>query len=855
MGIINDQLLLDIVMNNIGSPPTKRMRLSGDDLSKISKDEIIQLYIKQQDVLGELQAKTTDFEREPGEKSKIAETSRRENVLVMRLATKEQELQQYAAQMAHIKKSQEDVAAKSLREALLDPAVNLLFDKMIDELKETKNKLEQAQSELSAWKFTPDSQTGKKLMSRCRTLIAENQELGKQLSQGKVAQLEAELALQKKYSEDLKQSQEELNEFVIQLDEEVEGMQSTIQLLQQQLNDARKEAERYKKLAQDVRPDDKTRTTDGDTDSIEMDVKRTENRKDKSERSFVKIEVGENQNDTVKHPKSPQERNNHSLEYNLNDDFDRQNEIGDENTQNGDQMEMDNENMGVKEGESETSTYSEHEIIDESQDSSPDMTPERDSSQNIEGDIESGDKKMDGDLHEGDINPMNDGEMYKVIDNGSDDDTAPLVDTADGSVPCEIDSLPKDPPTPTGEFIENFEHDESLDYEENIEEHEEIQVVEESIVEDAADDDRTKTDTVENGVIKDGDNEDIQEETDHAEDPNAKDETLKQEEAEVTEVQKQETHLQADTTPNRASTVPDEVITKTEAIPTSAEQTSTMMKLPNNKPELQLPPVNGPQAALSTLAHSFMQPAQVPLIGDPTAYLMNPHFQHIPSASAALAQQQAILAEQAMIYKSMLAQQQQHLVATDEKLLQSNDAADPAKAGDEYRKNVTPNPLVPGLPFTDPSTAAFLAQYKAMLAAQSMFVPGRDGKTPQVLAPRGLGLYPGLPLVQPSVLAPQQNSEHGTTNNVSASWPSGTAVSYAHHPLMTQGFLGTNATPGMMMYPNWTSQQVIAHPTVVDLDKHHGSGDHHPVSNGLPSQKNPDNTDTNPAKEEPQIVV
>jgi len=45
-------------------------------------------------------------------------------------------------------------------------------------------------------------------MSRCRTLIAENQELGKQLSQGKSAQLEAELALQKKYSEELKASGE-----------------------------------------------------------------------------------------------------------------------------------------------------------------------------------------------------------------------------------------------------------------------------------------------------------------------------------------------------------------------------------------------------------------------------------------------------------------------------------------------------------------------------------------------------------------------------------------------------------------------------------------------------------------------
>lgn len=51
------------------------------------------------------------------------------------------------------------------------------------------------------------SQNGKKLITRCRTLIAENQELGKQLSQGKTAQLEAELALQKKYSKELKVSQ------------------------------------------------------------------------------------------------------------------------------------------------------------------------------------------------------------------------------------------------------------------------------------------------------------------------------------------------------------------------------------------------------------------------------------------------------------------------------------------------------------------------------------------------------------------------------------------------------------------------------------------------------------------------
>lgn len=45
-------------------------------------------------------------------------------------------------------------------------------------------------------------------MAKCRMLIQENQELGRQMSQGRIAQLEAELALQKKYSEELKSSQD-----------------------------------------------------------------------------------------------------------------------------------------------------------------------------------------------------------------------------------------------------------------------------------------------------------------------------------------------------------------------------------------------------------------------------------------------------------------------------------------------------------------------------------------------------------------------------------------------------------------------------------------------------------------------
>lgn len=47
-------------------------------------------------------------------------------------------------------------SAAALRSALLDPAVNILIQKLRQELITTKSKLEETQNELSAWKFTPD---------------------------------------------------------------------------------------------------------------------------------------------------------------------------------------------------------------------------------------------------------------------------------------------------------------------------------------------------------------------------------------------------------------------------------------------------------------------------------------------------------------------------------------------------------------------------------------------------------------------------------------------------------------------------------------------------------------------------
>ena len=52
-------------------------------------------------------------------------------------------------------------------------------------------------------------------------LIDENEELGRQLSQGRVAQLQAELSLQKSANEEMQKNLDEMTGFVLQLDEEV----------------------------------------------------------------------------------------------------------------------------------------------------------------------------------------------------------------------------------------------------------------------------------------------------------------------------------------------------------------------------------------------------------------------------------------------------------------------------------------------------------------------------------------------------------------------------------------------------------------------------------------------------------
>lgn len=80
-----------------------------------------------------------------------------------------------------------------------------------------------------------DSNTGKRLMAKCRLLYQENEDLGKLTSNGRLAKLEGDLALHKSFCGELKKSQSEVELIIQDLDEEVEGLTSTIIILQQEL--------------------------------------------------------------------------------------------------------------------------------------------------------------------------------------------------------------------------------------------------------------------------------------------------------------------------------------------------------------------------------------------------------------------------------------------------------------------------------------------------------------------------------------------------------------------------------------------------------------------------------------------
>lgn len=148
---------------------------------------------------------------------------------------------------------------------LVDPAINIIFKKLKNELNATKAKLEETQNELTAWKFTADSNVGKRLMAKCRLLYQENEELGKIVSNGR---LQNDIEIHRNLCEELKRSQSECESLIQEFDLDVEGLTSNIILLTQKLKTLE---EKNVALEQDVRALKKSNEPSNDVDKLTTD--------------------------------------------------------------------------------------------------------------------------------------------------------------------------------------------------------------------------------------------------------------------------------------------------------------------------------------------------------------------------------------------------------------------------------------------------------------------------------------------------------------------------------------------------------------------------------------------------------
>lgn len=220
----------------------RRIQLSRDHIAELDKDQLVAKWYQQEAYINQLESAAEELGKQADNLQHELKTNeirykKRLHNVCMKLTLRDRKLAQLQEKLSQITHNQVPTPYQ-LECTLVDPALNLMFEKMKSEVESAKTRVEEMQNELSAWKFTPDSTTGKRLMAKCRLLHNENEELGKEMSTGWVAQLTGNLALQKKFSEEMKKSQTELDEFLLELEEEVEGMQNTIYYLQQQLKEA-----------------------------------------------------------------------------------------------------------------------------------------------------------------------------------------------------------------------------------------------------------------------------------------------------------------------------------------------------------------------------------------------------------------------------------------------------------------------------------------------------------------------------------------------------------------------------------------------------------------------------------------
>ncbi|KAK1268523.1 FKBP12-interacting protein of 37 kDa [Acorus gramineus] len=204
-------------------------------------------------------------------KEQLEKAKKKEAAFVVTFAKREQE-------MADLKSAVRDLKAQmrpqvmQARRLLLDPAIHEEFTRLKNLVEEKEKKIKELEDNVTAISFTPHSKNGKSLMTKCKILMAENEEIGISASEGKMHDLSMKLALQKSQNEELRNQYrvlykamdgltndvERYNEMVLILQEKLEEKDSEISALKEELSrkevlsEERDSTDDEKKVMQDV---------------------------------------------------------------------------------------------------------------------------------------------------------------------------------------------------------------------------------------------------------------------------------------------------------------------------------------------------------------------------------------------------------------------------------------------------------------------------------------------------------------------------------------------------------------------------------------------------------------------------
>ncbi|KAK9864827.1 hypothetical protein WJX84_007078 [Apatococcus fuscideae] len=135
---------------------------------------------------------------------------------------------QVAAKRNQKSRAAADPNIVQVRQLLLDPAVHREFQRLQHDAESKAQEIKQLKDELKAVSFSQESKAGRLLMAKCRALQDENEEMGKELSEGKVHALERQVALAKGYVDDMRKGYNELEDHCAALDEEAEDLQRQV---------------------------------------------------------------------------------------------------------------------------------------------------------------------------------------------------------------------------------------------------------------------------------------------------------------------------------------------------------------------------------------------------------------------------------------------------------------------------------------------------------------------------------------------------------------------------------------------------------------------------------------------------